>query len=294
MPLVHELSANLPLPWSILPGPLVVIDIETTGTKAGVDRVIEVAAARVEPRGESMRVLSTVLDPGESVRLTQIHGITNVHAAMAPTFRQIAPHLGQLLDGATLVAHSASFEHRFLQAEFEQLGGQWGVPRLCTLMLARRLNPGRKGRGKMTQPALLELYGLEGESHHMALGDVISLSVLLAGMLNAHRDEPKLEEFVQQSIKVPDEKTTWPDLPIEAVEGLNRGVRDQLSHALHEKSMDGNLLPPEEVRELMLNDDNPAVQGSEGSSTLLLFVLGSTGLAIAAGVALLLRGLSSG
>ncbi|MFX7785135.1 3'-5' exonuclease, partial [Acinetobacter baumannii] len=58
----------------------------------------------------------------------------------APIFEEVAAQLIELLSGRVIVAHNASFDLRFLDAELDRLDYWRGDPWVsaCTMLLARR------------------------------------------------------------------------------------------------------------------------------------------------------------
>jgi len=199
------------VPWHLLPGPLVMLDLETTGVRAPTDRIVELAAVRHAP-GERTRVVHTLVDHGgRTVGASHIHGITRPMLDGAPTIDAVLPLLAELCEGATMVAHNASFEHRFLSAEMERCGGTWGLPRMCTLALARRLHPERKrGYGGHGLGKLAALYDIPVLAAHTALGDVRMMSALLGRMLRRFAHHERLPTFVEECIRPPPAPARWP------------------------------------------------------------------------------------
>jgi len=122
--------------------PLVFLDTETTGTHHLRDRVIEVAAVRVEGGVEVAR-LDALVDPGTRIPpwITDITGIAQEDVAGARSFAEVLPELAELLEGAVLVAHNARFDHGFLKAEFARAEERLSVRTLCTVRLSRKLFP---------------------------------------------------------------------------------------------------------------------------------------------------------
>jgi DNA polymerase-3 subunit epsilon len=203
-------SPPTPIPWHLLPGPLVLIDLETTGVSPTADRVVEIAAVRHEP-GRPPRVFESLIDPdGRGPGPTHVHGITREMLRGAPRFAAVIAPLRELCTGAIMVAHNASFEDRFLAAELARLGGSWGLPRLCTLLLARRLHPERKGGVGHKLGGLVETYGLTVKDSHAAMGDVRMMSALLGAMLRTHAEDPKLPRLLAASTRVSDREIRWP------------------------------------------------------------------------------------
>ena len=97
------------------------IDFETTGLSAKSDRVIEVGIVRTSADGRTLREYSSLVNPSRDVGRTDIHGITAGMLRDAPTFAQIVGDVASMLNGAVMVAHNASFDARFLDAELERM-----------------------------------------------------------------------------------------------------------------------------------------------------------------------------
>src|SRR5690606_11126913 len=109
--------------WIVDPNRLyVMLDVETTGGKAGTDRVIEIGAVKVQG-GEVLDTFSTLLNPSRYIPsfITRLTGINSAMVADAPTFADIAGQLAEFLQGAVFVAHNARFDYGFIRAEFARL-----------------------------------------------------------------------------------------------------------------------------------------------------------------------------
>ena len=74
--------------------PLVVFDIESTGTSPRADRIIELAAIRLNPDGSSDEA-EWLLNPQMKipVEAIAIHGITDEEVALCPTFPEVAAEI---------------------------------------------------------------------------------------------------------------------------------------------------------------------------------------------------------
>ncbi|MFE4503887.1 TerD family protein [Rhodococcus sp. NPDC056743] len=118
----------------------VVLDVETSGMRSASHRALSIAALVLREDGSVERQFSTLLNPGCDPGPVHVHGLSPDRLAGAPRFEDIAEEFGELLSGRTMVAHNASFDYGFLDAEFQRAG--FGTPiekRLCTLALSRRL-----------------------------------------------------------------------------------------------------------------------------------------------------------
>ncbi|KGN29910.1 hypothetical protein N802_10195 [Knoellia sinensis KCTC 19936] len=99
------------------------IDVETTGlSPERGDRVVEIGVVYVSDHGEIQDHWSTVINPQRDVGPTRIHGLTATDVASAPTFPELAPYVLRAMRGRTTVAHNATFDLRFLAAEFMRSG----------------------------------------------------------------------------------------------------------------------------------------------------------------------------
>jgi DNA polymerase-3 subunit epsilon len=122
--------------------PITVLDFETTGLNPGYDRVVEVSVVRVDPGSSPRLVFDTLVNPDRRMAATEIHGITDRHAADAPRFKEVAGELLHALSDSVVAAHNVYFDLRFLQFELGKLGLFCDVPHVCTMhtrpLLGRR------------------------------------------------------------------------------------------------------------------------------------------------------------
>ncbi|MGH7295747.1 MAG: exonuclease domain-containing protein [Polyangiaceae bacterium] len=108
--------------------------------EAEPDSACEVACVRVE-RGEiTGRLVSLVRPPRRIFEFTDVHGITWPRVARAPTFADLWPRLGPILDRVEFIAaHNARFDRGVLSACCERAGiALPPAPFVCTVRLARR------------------------------------------------------------------------------------------------------------------------------------------------------------
>lgn len=166
-----------------------VVDVETTGMRAGDDdRITEIAVVVVQGSRREL-VFDTLLNPGRPIpgRITELTGISDQMVRTAPTFSDIADQLLAALAGRVFVAHNARFDWSFVGAEVRRarelvLDG----PRLCTVRLARRLYRGERSYGL---DALAHRFALEFPSRHRAAGDAIVTGMLLERLMKAAREQ---------------------------------------------------------------------------------------------------------
>ncbi|NJD91622.1 MAG: 3'-5' exonuclease [Geobacter sp.] len=188
----------------------IVIDFETTGLSPGVgDRTIEVGAVLIAGNRIVDRFQS-LMNPEMRVSafIEEYTGITNRMLATAPTIREVMPRLRQFIAHHHLVAHNASFDTRFLDAEFQRLGFQRDNQFSCSLLVSRRLYPEAPNHKLAT---LVSYKSLQTDGvHHRALADAEMTAHLWLRMLADIRESYGLEEvpfsLMQQLMKVPRKK----------------------------------------------------------------------------------------
>lgn len=165
----------------------VVVDVETTGSRAWMgDRITEVAAVVVRD-GSVVRRWETLVNPERSIP-PMIMALTNITWEMvrhAPTFRDICDDLLDVLEGNVFVAHNAMFDWRFIAAEVSRASGKrLEGRRLCTVRLARRVLPQLRSR---RLDSLAHYYGVEITARHRAGGDADATAAILLRLLREAR-----------------------------------------------------------------------------------------------------------
>jgi DNA polymerase-3 subunit epsilon len=121
----------------------VVLDLETTGGSPANDRITEVGAVKIRG-GEVLGTFQTLVNPGVSIPplISALTGITDPMVADEEPIEVVLPCLLEFIGRAVLVAHNASFDRRFVQANLERHGYQRLANRVvCTARLARKLLP---------------------------------------------------------------------------------------------------------------------------------------------------------
>ena len=151
-----------------------VIDFETTGLRAGADRIIEVAAVIVQD-GEIVATFSELMNPGFQIPsfITGLTGISNAMVRGKPRPENIMPRLRDFLGNHVCIAHNASFDQRFFTAEMELAGQPHGRTFLCSLLLARRLLQRMPNHQLGTLSRHLRLTMPTGLTAHRALADAL-------------------------------------------------------------------------------------------------------------------------
>lgn len=161
----------------------VVLDLETTGGRAGQDTITEIGAVKVRG-GEVLGEFSTLVDPGCEIppQIVSLTGITQAMVADAPSIDAVLPAFLEFAEGSVLVAHNASFDTGFLKAACQAHGHAWPRPPvLCTVRLARRTLP-RQDAPSCKLAALAKLFDAAAPTHR-ALDDAHATVDVLHGLI---------------------------------------------------------------------------------------------------------------
>ena len=199
---------------------LAFVDLETTGTTAGEDRITEVGIVRVEAGtddGAPLRVTewSSLVNPGVSIppAIQALTGITNAMVRDAPPFAAVAGQVLAQLQDALFIAHNARFDYGFLKHAFAREGRAFTARVLCTVRLSRRLFP---DAGRHDLDSVIARHALSTDARHRALGDA---RVLWDFVQALHRDVPQesLDVAVRRVLRTP---SLPPQLAPDALDGL--------------------------------------------------------------------------
>lgn len=122
---------------------IAVIDFETTGLSPAMgDRATEVAIVLVE-HGQVVDRFQSLMNAGRYIPsfIESLTGISNAMIAAAPAAEKVMAEANRFVGSAPMVAHNASFDRRFWEAELSRTGEQATQPFACTMLVARRLYP---------------------------------------------------------------------------------------------------------------------------------------------------------
>ncbi len=120
---------------------VVVLDFETTGLSPDYgDRAIEIGAVRIE-NGEVKERFQELMNPGRRINIfiEDYTGITNGMLKDAPPCSEVMDKFADFINGYNLVAHNASFDKRFLDAELGKISRNYSGQFVCSMLMARRI-----------------------------------------------------------------------------------------------------------------------------------------------------------
>lgn len=161
-----------------------VVDVETTGGRAGNgDRITDIAIVEVQG-GAVVDEFTTLVNPGRSIppMIQSLTGIDSELVADAPFFEHVAPEVQERLRDRVFVAHNVGFDLGFVRAELQEALGEAEVgAALCTVKMARGLLPRLRRRNL---DALTRHYGITIHARHRAHGDALATARVLIRMLD--------------------------------------------------------------------------------------------------------------
>lgn len=152
----------------------IIFDTETTGLESKNDRVIEIGGVELINNFPSGRTLHIYINPEDRKvhpDALAVHGITDDFLRDKPKFAEVAQEIIDFFEGAKWIAHNATFDMGFINAEFARMGLP-PVPNdqvIDTLQMARRKHP----MGPNSLDALCRRYGIDNghRTKHGALLD---------------------------------------------------------------------------------------------------------------------------
>lgn len=162
---------------------VIVLDFETTGVSPDQgDRAIEIGAVMLQ-QGRIVDRFQSLMNPGIRINsfIEAYTGITNQMVSSAPEVEEVMEQFARFIGDTPLVAHNASFDRRFLDAEFRRIRRQRKNDFGCSLLAARRIYPEAPNHKLET---LVHYKNLETDgTFHRALADAEMTAHLWASML---------------------------------------------------------------------------------------------------------------
>jgi len=150
--------------------PLVIFDLETTGTDIAKDRIVEFGFIKIFENGDKeekvRKINPTISIPEEA---TEVHSISNEDVIDCPTFSQIANSLYESIKYCDIAGYNCKrFDIPLLIEEFLRCGIEWSLDGLNVLdsyEIEKELNP------QTLSGVYSRYFGKEMENSHSALGD---------------------------------------------------------------------------------------------------------------------------
>ena len=153
----------------MLPQSICFVDIETTGTSAYYNRVIEIGILKVVD-GKIVKKYQTLINPQTHLDpfIEKLTGITIGNLENAPLFENIAEEIYEILSDSIFVAHNVRFDYGFLRNEYRRLEKKFRLKHFCTVKLARVLYPNLK---RHNLDSIIENFNIKIKNRHRAYDD---------------------------------------------------------------------------------------------------------------------------
>ena len=226
--LVEEFAQETP--WHDIP--IALLDVETTGRDASVDRVVEIGIV-VARHGIVTARYNWLLNPGIPIpaEVSAIHGIKDEDVKDSPRFEAIAHEVAAALSGCVPAAYNAAFDRAFLVSEFGRTASHAPTPApadgapaptalapalrkdvewVDPLVWAREIQQGEKSRALGEVAARL---GVKLENAHRASDDAEAAMLVLYSLAKTGKIPVAYGGLVQEQRRLAlmhaDERRRW-------------------------------------------------------------------------------------
>lgn len=169
--------------------PLVLFDIESTGTSVSKDYIVEIAFIKMLPDGTETKYKRLIKPPvpiPESA--SKVHGITDKDVENEPSFANVAKSLFSIIDGCDVGGFiNIHFDVPLLYLEFHRAGIKWNVRDINVIDAGVIF----KRKEERTLAAAVKFYlGKEIKDAHTADADIDYTKDVLIAQLDRYEDVP--------------------------------------------------------------------------------------------------------
>ena len=197
--------------------PLVIYDLETTGTDVVTDRIVEISILKVFPDG-TREAKTRRLHPERTIPAgaSAVHGIYDADVADQPRFRQVAKGLWTYLAGCDLCTFNGKrFDVPLLAEEFSRVALSFPAPDAAHVDISdiyRLLNP------RTLSAAVMHYLGRDHDGAHSAEADTTATFELLQAMIHG-----PLSQFLAGKAELSSEELFCPAGLSDFGDGLHHG-----------------------------------------------------------------------
>ncbi|MCL4282842.1 MAG: 3'-5' exonuclease [Flavobacteriales bacterium] len=187
--------------------PLAIFDLETTGTRIGQDRIVQIAVMRLLPDG-SRKPWQSLVNPGMPIpaEATAVHGISDADVADSPLLEDLAGEIVQQVEGCDLCGFNVlRFDLPFLSEELFRVGTPWDPSAFRVIDPLRIFH--HFERRDLSAASLFYL-GKEHQGAHDAMADVEATTEVLLAQIERYAELPRttdaLGDFCGDRRRAPD------------------------------------------------------------------------------------------
>lgn len=145
---------------------LIALDLETTGTNANSDHIIEVGAVKF--RGdEQIETFSALVNPHRRLSsfIVGLTGITQAEVDSAPDWDEVRPRLAEFIAGFPIIGHNVGFDASFLRSHSVYPDGVYDTMSMAEITLP---SGPEYSLGRLSQR-----FGFSHDNPHRALSDAL-------------------------------------------------------------------------------------------------------------------------
>lgn len=164
-----------------------VFDIETTGLSVNYDKIIEIAAVKIE-NNHIIERYNTFINPERplSELTTRLTSIKNSDVALARTIDEVIVEFKEFFEGTIMVAHNAHFDMGFIYKTLKDYNLYDGpIPTIDTLTIARSVYANELKRFNLK--AVSRYFKVHLEQHHRANYDTEATAEVFLHMMSDAR-----------------------------------------------------------------------------------------------------------
>ncbi|SHH26633.1 PolC-type DNA polymerase III [Thermosipho atlanticus] len=161
-----------------------VFDLETTGTNAKFDEIIEIGAVKVK-KGKVIDTYQSFVKPTKSINtFTQnLTGITDDMVENARKIEEVLPEFFEFIKDTVLVAHNADFDFGFIREITRKLyGKEFDFTYIDTLKLSKAVLKHKIKSYGLSK--LVEYFGVGPFEHHRAYEDAAVTAEVFDKLIN--------------------------------------------------------------------------------------------------------------
>ena len=160
---------------------VVVYDLETTGLNPKTAEIVEIAAHRLNTKGDKVDDYSQLVKPPDGYipeESTEVHGISEEHVKDMPSIKTVLPKFCEFIENSILVGHNISrYDNRILERNLtEHLDPNLTLTNLYydTLVTARRFFPRerRSLEALAVKFDILDKLNIQRDDLHRAKNDI--------------------------------------------------------------------------------------------------------------------------
>ena len=154
---------------------IIVLDTETTGLDHKCEKLIEIAAVKMQ-NGEILETFTSLVNPEKPIRYRSflVHHISEEMVADAPTIGEVLPKFMEFMGDHSYVAHNAIFDYSFINEASKALYGKRFLNnRIDTFEMYRSVFPDEHSHGLSS---MLARFGEDSHVIHRALDDAAALA----------------------------------------------------------------------------------------------------------------------